>query len=562
MASTSIRAVLLALAIVAPASAAAKTYVAERYDVVLAAQPDGSLLVTETIRFYFQGGPFDHVYRTVPPRRTDGLTFLGAAMDGMPLAQDEVSARRVEIDRKNGRLRVTWRFPKLSDATHTFTLRYRADGVIVPGDAGGAVLQWHALPTERRYPIATAAVRLDMPAGATFDELPGLKGPNGGEIERTATGFVITARNLERRRDLQVRAAFTPAVAVRRPAWLDREARIAANAPQYVRAAIVVAVVGIALFAFLGFRDLRPEPDTMPEADRLVEPPADRPPAIAGALVRGGRPMYPDAVATLYALGARGVVRVVEMEKRHWYQSRDYEIELTPSAVLRPHEEALIHALFKDAVRRGGKARLSDLSKRVYARWATFRSPVLEEMRMAGLIDPARQDVQRRWARIGTALLIAAGATVAYALWIVREAGPAPLLIPLSLGILAAVAFIVSALLSILSDQGVIEARRWKRFRGFLADASRQVGADTGFVERYLPYAIVFGLAGKWAKALKKQGGPSIAPAWFQASSTVASNAAFVALIASSSGSGATGAGAGAGGGGGGAAGGGGSGAG
>jgi hypothetical protein len=554
-------AVVLAL-IASPAIAADKTYVADRYDVVIAAQPDGALIVTETIRFNFQGGPFEYVYRTVPARRTDGIVFISASMDDMTLARDEVSARRVEVGRrKNGRVRITWRFPKVSDATHTFTIRYQAMGVVVPEDDGRAVLAWRALPDERRYPIATATVRIEAPPGSTMERLPVLNGLPGVTVERAGNGVLVTAGNLSRRDRLELRAEYRSAVATPKPRWLERQERIAAAAPQYVQAAVIVAVVGFLVLGLLLVRDRRSTTGVVFEGDVLVAPPADRPAALAGALVRSGRTGFPDAVATLYELGARGVLQIRETSEKKWYRPHEFVVEVTGSASgLRPHEHALMIAAFGSAAAVGTTGKLSVLARRVQRRWSQFRKAVVAELHASGLIDADRESIQRRWMMIGFGLLVMMSLAIVLALLRVQAAGGWPMLIALAFGLQALAAFGVSALYSTLSEIGLAEARRWISFKRFLGDSSRDIGADPNQVERYLPYAIVFGLAGAWVKSLKKHGAASAVPAWFHASSRANADAAFIALLASSSGSG-TGAG-GAGAGAGGAAGGGGSGAG
>ena len=66
---------------------AAKTYRAERFDVQVDLQEDGSAIVTETIEFRFEGGDFTFAFREVSATETDGITFLETSMDGTPLSQ-------------------------------------------------------------------------------------------------------------------------------------------------------------------------------------------------------------------------------------------------------------------------------------------------------------------------------------------------------------------------------------------------------------------------------------------------------------------------------------------
>ncbi|MDW8268545.1 MAG: DUF2207 domain-containing protein, partial [Anaerolineae bacterium] len=120
--------VILVLGLLPTAAAAAKTYWAERYDVDLVIESDGRLLVTETVVFRFEGGPFTYVFRELAFTELDDIQVVEASVDGRPLPQG-TDPGQVEIEL--GRpLEVTWHLPPTSDATHTFTLVYRVEGAI------------------------------------------------------------------------------------------------------------------------------------------------------------------------------------------------------------------------------------------------------------------------------------------------------------------------------------------------------------------------------------------------------------------------------------------------
>ena len=76
-------AVLLVALTAAPA--AAKTYSAERFDSRIRVLAGGSIEVVETVVFRFESGSFDHVFREIPSRRTDGVEIVSASMDGRDL---------------------------------------------------------------------------------------------------------------------------------------------------------------------------------------------------------------------------------------------------------------------------------------------------------------------------------------------------------------------------------------------------------------------------------------------------------------------------------------------
>ena len=81
---------LAALICFAGASPAlAKDYRASRFDARIEVLNGGDLRVTETIVFEFTEGTFREVFRTIPTRRTDGVEFISASMDGRVLPQGE-----------------------------------------------------------------------------------------------------------------------------------------------------------------------------------------------------------------------------------------------------------------------------------------------------------------------------------------------------------------------------------------------------------------------------------------------------------------------------------------
>ena len=75
---TVIMILLISLLFASPVSAA-KTYRAERFDVQIELQENGSAIVTETVEFRFEGDPFTFAFREISATETDGITFLDAS---------------------------------------------------------------------------------------------------------------------------------------------------------------------------------------------------------------------------------------------------------------------------------------------------------------------------------------------------------------------------------------------------------------------------------------------------------------------------------------------------
>ena len=121
-------ALLLACLLLPLPALAGKDYSADRFDVDLTVQSDGSLLVRETVVFRFAGGPFTYAFRDLAYTEIDQIDRLQAGMDGVTLSQG-TGPGQVEIVAARP-LKVTWHFAPTSDSTHEFTLTYRVQGAI------------------------------------------------------------------------------------------------------------------------------------------------------------------------------------------------------------------------------------------------------------------------------------------------------------------------------------------------------------------------------------------------------------------------------------------------
>ena len=139
----------------------AKTYSADRYDARVELLRGGTIRVTETVTLRFDEGTFSQFYRLIPTRLTDGVEIVSASMDGHVMPRGD-GPGHVEIS-GSSRVRVTWRFAPVSNASHVFELTYLARGVVRQEDAGD-VFAWRILPTEHAYRIASSTTEIILPA--------------------------------------------------------------------------------------------------------------------------------------------------------------------------------------------------------------------------------------------------------------------------------------------------------------------------------------------------------------------------------------------------------------
>ena len=518
---------LVCLATVGAAAAEAKSYSAQRFDSLIRVTPGGAIEVTETVTFRFESGTFDHVFREIPKRRTDGIEILGASMDGRPFPFG-TGIDRITTRVRESRLRVQWQFASISPSTHTFELTYRVRGV-VQQTAEGDLLAWRALPTEHAYTIDVAQVDVKMPEGTGAAPLTFRTDRVRGRTTSETSGETATIRTSDIRTNGWVEIAMTvPAgtLIANPPEWQQQRLRANALAPAWATTAVVVGVAALVLlFA------IRQQYDTPPRDLASDTPFPDVPesvsPAVAGAIVSNGRVALEHAMAAVVGLAATGVLAVEELP-RGTFGQRSFILRRRPAAApLAPSNQAALDVVFDATDAADVTIPLTKARSRLQRRLKRVADGVTKELRSAGLFDEDRARVKQRTFNAALTLVLVATAALVACVLLVNTYGPWPLLVPGSLLAAGVIGLVVSASMTPLSNDGLRRAARWRGYRTHL----RQVAADTEHGPEAarasaLPFVIALGLSGAWAKYLKRH--PAVMPAWF----TAADDGGFPAFVA------------------------------
>jgi len=519
----------ISMLVVTPAYAA-KSYYAERFDVQIELQEGGSAVITETVEFQFIGDPFTFVFREISARNTDGITFLEASMDGNSMPRG-TQAGQVEVE-PGDPLKVTWRFAPTSNRTHTFVVRYRAEGVIRKGDAD--ILIWRAIPEEHDYRITRSTITLIYPPEARLVDEPALEWNFDATWQDDR--IILTAGDIAEDEDLILTARFGPgSLTDTAPRWQTQSEQRAAAAARALpigfmagMATLILGGLGLFTYAHAQARELN-----IPAVISTAGPPSDLAPAIAGKLTGQGQTF----MGTIFDLAQRGALEV--RQEKGLLGAKTYKLTRTNQATpLQSYEQGLMDALFGP---RQSEINMNEIGARLSMQSAPYEEQLEQELLQRGWLDPERKHKRTRLT-VGAFLIMVASTIVSlvsivgtglslnenspWLLWLVTLAG-----ISAGLFILSIPFLIYAQSYSVLTPAGEEQAARWKGFAEYLKRASkgREPAIRPDYFERYLAYAAVFGLGTSWAKYFQNLGGAPL-PVWFQA--TAGSHADFGAMVA------------------------------
>jgi hypothetical protein len=553
----------LLLIVVVSACRQGKTYRADRFDVDILVQENGSATVTETVTLAFRGGPFTYAFREIPTGRTDGIGRLAVYEDGRPCAVGQ-GPGQYEAKVKGNALRVTWHFAPTENMARTFVLTYQVRGLIRqegPQDA----LRWAAIPAQHDYGITQAQVVVRLPGGV---------GPLGGArvLQGHAQPGILgrqvsfLADEIEPNEPLAIGIWFPHGqLQGVPPAWQQKQMEQASYSPLWIGLASIVLVLGLAGVGWSWWRHGRRRVAARVGATEV--PPGDLAPGLAAALLHNGASLA-CAVATLFDLARRGVLAIEEQAATGGGRQRArFALRLLALPQhLQPFEELTLQVAFREAPPPGSKpagkrpdrAALGILLaegwpvslKEAAAGLRAGRRQLIQahdaELYERGLFARERDRIRRRFFAAGAGALVAAGLSVAVPVGWGGLFGPWPLLVTAALATTGILALAAGGATSRWTVAGEEAAAQWRAFERYLRQLERGPAQPdrAELLARYLAYALAFGRGDHWARRMAAADAPP--PPWFQALSEEADrdarSAAFVALVAAASATGSSGA--------------------
>lgn len=487
----------------------------ERFDATIQVERDGAITVAESIVARFTGS-WNGVYRTIPVEYHTAQGFNWTLRLELLGATDE-SGHTLRVDKSRERQYAKFKIwvPGAQDATHTIVLRYRArNGLRFFEDHDE--LYWNVTGDEWDVPLDAASARIELPAGTSGIRAIAFNGAYGSTAQDAtletsgATVSVVMPHALGYHEGLTAvvgwdKGAVTPpTTGARVVGFLDSNWPLAIPIPAF-------------LLAFAAWRRRGRDPRRLPVTVQY-DPPQGFTPGEAGTLLDNSVDMR-DITATLVDLAVRGYLRIEEVDERMLFGllgGREYVLHrlepAAPGAPLAPHEQGVYDGIFAS---RGTSVKMSELENHFYTKLPGIRTALFDRLLEKGLYHARPDRVRARWTGGGIfagVLIGTLGGAVAGQLLMT----PVPFIVA---GVV--VALILLAFGSVMPARTEAGARMLEQVLGF-EEFMRRVESEQfkrvildkpELFDRYLPYAMAFGVEKNWARAF--EGIYTQSPTWY-----------------------------------------------
>ncbi len=522
-----------------------------RFEAALALEKDGSLKVKETSNMYLSGGPYTYFSRVIPMAQIDSISDV-SVKDGegheYRLENTDDNGHTVytfTAKRKDGNFEIRAYFPPASYLFRTWTVSYTAHGVVWLGKDADT-LKWQVTPIfyGRKAGIDSAVATVSFPPGASPEGFS-VSLPDAKVESLDDRTFRITTGKLGSGQILGFEVRLNPSsIAARKPEWQVSEEEILSRERRKAREKSIISVFSIflavagGLLSYVLWLVKGRQPAVSIPADYLNEPPEDASPALVGELLRY-RVTRNEVFGSILKLAQEGFLKIDEVAEDDSGQS-DFKIVRMkpPSDAGSRIEKALMNLIFhhvddgtlKKLSKEALKGRLSEKSEAALAQGQLLGERLMSEIVpkfprfqeiLSGLAASEAVEkgyfkgnpvtVRKRLSATGSLTVIAAILLMIFA----RGVFPAAGVFYAALLVVGVAIMAVGGSWSVTTPKGAEMKARWQAFKRYLQGIDRFTDLESGkgLFEKFLPYAVAFGLQRGFVRKFQLVGAP--APSWW-----------------------------------------------
>ena len=467
----------------------------------IAISEDGGMVVSEKITLVF-AGHWNGIHRTIPieypgPHGTNYTLYL----DVKSVTDEEHRSLKYESKKSGAYRDLKIYIPDAEDATRVVNIDYTVRNGVRYFDSHDE-FYWNVTGNDWPVPIDHASAFVTLPqkaaGGLRAQAFTGVYGSTEGEATSDVKGADVmfeTTNPLPMRGGLTI-DIYVPKGILAEPGTFTRLAWFLGSNPIVFLPLITLAVM------FGLWHTVGKDPDPGMSVAPQYEPPKGLTPAEAGTLIDDSTDPR-DITSTIVDLAVRGYLKIEEKSDTTLliFKSKDYALHLLKPREqwgneLSPHERVMLENMFVG----GSETRLSALRNRFYTAIPVIREDIMSALKRKGMymLDPGSANGYSIAAAVAIVVVLAAMQYLGWVNWF-----NSPVLVVIC-GLISALIWWLFA--RQMTAKTLLGARTTVAIFGFQefmnrvdADRIKRLPPDT--FEKFLPYAMAFGVEQHWAQA-------------------------------------------------------------
>jgi hypothetical protein len=377
----------------------------------------------------------------------------------------------------------------------------------------GDQLLWEVIRGKNRnFPVRKSSIRVTFPEAITefIDVTASIK---NSEIRITPENeIVFVTENIPGSRPLRIGTEIPHGIIrTSAQAWQaesEQALRVQASANLILLIVGILILLGGSIGIFLHWHVAGRDQTIGVVPQTLTEPPSDLAPGLMGTLIDEHSDMK-DTVATVVDLANRGILRIVEIRETG---RLDFKIEIVaPAEALPRFERKVVSGIFGYQ----SEKKLTEVGSSFYRTIPEVQNRMYEALVKRGHFLRSPEDTRVRYRNISLVGAIVTGLYLLLGIGLLAPLASLWWLPGISLAAVVALLFLVSRNMPRKTNEGSLEARKWQAFKRYLEQLDKHQGLEESskIFERYLPYAIAFGIKNNWIDQFASL--PTPAPEWY-----------------------------------------------
>ncbi|MBI5379924.1 MAG: DUF2207 domain-containing protein [Nitrospirae bacterium] len=502
-----------------PLSAGAE--VIQRFAVDIVLHPDASYTVTETIDYDFEQNRKRGIYRDIPVQYDrQGSAYL-LRLQVLGVTDDQGRQRPYELSQVGDDLRIRIGDPKVYiTGVHRYVITYHVRRGINYFD-GHDELYWNVTGNRWQVPIREASAGVHLPAGTPTEKVQatsytGYYGDRGKDAKEHREGSRIT---WQVNRPLKPGEGLTIVVGLPKGVLAPPSQIETATDALLDNLPLGLPLLTLLILGTLWWKRGR-NPGPIPSVTAWYEPPEGLSPAEVGTLM-DERADPRDVVPTIVDLAVRGYLRIEETarERLLFFTKKDYRLvraDKPPDfSALKPYEMKIFNELFPGSRK---EVLVSDLREKFYTTIEIVRETLYERLTKEGYFYGNPRTIRTTYLVAGFIAVFLVGLVLFFISAFRWASGRTVPLLFLSLGVSAVFVYLFARSMPRMTRKGVETVAKILGHREFIErvhkdQIKRLLDKQPDLFGRVLPFAMVFGLAGRWAEAFEGLTIPP--PAWY-----------------------------------------------